>query len=239
MSKKRKTDLSALEGRLGHAFADRSLLELALTHMSAPQLAAGRALTYQRLEFLGDRVLGLCVAALLYRSFPDAEEGDLSRRLASLVRKESCTEVAKLWDLGPHLVLGEGERQSGARRNEAILADACEAVIGAVYLDGGMAAAERLVEAGFGHRLHDEAAPRRDAKTQLQEWAQGRGFPPPTYHEISRSGPDHAPVFIVAARIRDLGEATGEGRSKRLAEQDAATNYLRREGELNETETRH
>jgi ribonuclease-3 len=238
LSKARKSDLAALEATLGHVFADRGLLALALTHMSAPQIVGGRPLTYQRLEFLGDRVLGLSIAAMLYRAFPEAEEGDLSRRLASLVRKESCTEVATIWDIGPHLRLGEGERQSGARRNGAILADVCEAIIGAVYLDAGFDAAEALVARGFGPRLNDVSAPKRDAKTALQEWAQGRGLTPPTYREVSRAGPDHAPRFVVAACIAGLGEALGTGTSKRLAEQDAAANYLRREGALDQTEIR-
>lgn len=225
-----KPDLGSLEQRLGHAFADRTLMERALTHMSAAPPEAKRTGSYQRLEFLGDRVLGLCVAEILFATYPDEEEGNLSRRLADLVRRETCAEVAIAWQVGPHLRLGDGEAQSGARKNKAILADACEALVGAVFLDGGHAAALGLVERAFGERLRQPTRPLRDAKTLLQEWAQGQGFPTPIYQEIERHGPDHAPVFRVAARIGALADGIGEGRSKRIAEQNAAENFLRREG---------
>ena len=153
---RRTPDPRALEERLGYAFKDRDLLVLALTHVSAP--GAGTGVSYQRLEFLGDRVLGLAIAELLYRTYPEAAEGELSRRLADLVRRESCAEVALAWDVGPHLRLGAGEVHSGGRRNQAILADACESIIGAVFLDGGYEPARGLVERAFAGRL---AAPRR------------------------------------------------------------------------------
>lgn len=230
-------ELSRLEDRLGHRFADRSLLETALTHMSADPR---RLSSYQRLEFLGDRVLGLSIADMLFTTFPQAEEGDMSRRLADLVRKETCAEVAAAWDLGAHLRLGDGEILAGARKNKAILADACEAVIGAVFIDGGYGAARKLVEGGFGQRLLQPATPLRDAKTALQEWAQGQGHPTPTYAERGRSGPDHAPIFRIVVRIGALAEAEAEGRSKRLAEQAAAEAFLRRQGLWNEnTEAEH
>lgn len=224
-------ELARLETKLGHRFAERSLLETALTHMSADPR---RLASYQRLEFLGDRVLGLSIADMLFTTFPQAEEGDMSRRLADLVRKETCAEVAAAWELGPHLRLGEGEILAGARKNKAILADACEAVIGAVFIDGGYGAARKLVEAGFGQRLLKPVTPLRDAKTALQEWAQGQGYPTPTYAELARSGPDHAPVFRIVVRIGTLSEAEAEGRSKRLAEQAAAETLLRRQGLWNE-----
>ncbi len=230
MTRRPRPDLAELERRLGHAFADRSILERALTHMSAAPPEAKRIGSYQRLEFLGDRVLGMCVADLLFSAYPAAEEGELSRRLADLVRKETCADVALAWDVGPHLRLGDGESASGARRNKAILADVCEAVVGAVYLDGGYAAARALIEQAFGARLRQPARPLRDAKTALQEWAQGRGFPTPVYVEVGRSGPDHAPQFRIAARVEGLPDGIGEGRSKRLAEQLAAESVLRREG---------
>lgn len=224
-------ELSRLETRLDHRFAERSLLETALTHMSADPR---RLASYQRLEFLGDRVLGLSIADMLFTAFPLAEEGDMSRRLADLVRKETCAEVAAAWDLGAHLRLGEGEILAGARKNKAILADACEAIIGAVFIDGGYDAARKLVEAGFGQRLLKPVTPLRDAKTALQEWAQGQGHPTPTYAERARSGPDHAPLFRIVVRIGNLVEAEAEGRSKRLAEQAAAEALLRRQGLWNE-----
>ncbi|AMJ63422.1 ribonuclease III [Bosea sp. PAMC 26642] len=224
----RKTpDLARLEATLGHVFADRGLLSTALSHMSAE---GSRLSSYQRLEFLGDRVLGLSVADMLFRRYPLAEEGDMSRRLADLVRKETCAEVAQAWDIGSFLRLGEGEILGGARKNRAILADACEAIIGAVFIDGGYEAARGLVERAFGERLLKPVKPLRDAKTALQEWAQGHGHPTPTYSERGRSGPDHAPRFVVAARIAGLDDAEAQGPSKRLAEQAAAEAFLRREG---------
>jgi ribonuclease III len=230
MAARPKPNLADLEGRLGHVFADRALLERALTHMSAAPSEAKRIGSYQRLEFLGDRVLGMCVAELLYRTYPGAEEGELSRRLADSVRKETCAEAALHWQLGPHLKLGEGEAHAGARRNHAILADACEAVVGAVFLDGGYEAALGVIERAFGERLRQTARPLRDAKTALQEWAQGQGFPAPIYLEQGRSGPDHAPMFRIAVHIEGLIDMTGEGRSKRIAEQEAAEAFLKREG---------
>lgn len=224
---RKNPDVSRLEARLGHDFSDKTLLATALTHMSAEGSRLG---SYQRLEFLGDRVLGLSVADMLFARYPEAAEGDMSRRLADLVRKETCAEVAQSWDLGAFLRLGEGEILAGARKNRAILADACEAIIGAVFIDGGYGAARALVERALGERLLKPVKPLRDAKTALQEWAQGCGHPTPTYTERGRSGPDHAPVFIVAARITGLPDAEAQGQSKRLAEQAAAEAFLRREG---------
>lgn len=225
-------DTARLQATLGHVFADQSLLNTALTHMSAE---GSRLESYQRLEFLGDRVLGLSIADMLFMRYPRAAEGDMSRRLADLVRKETCAEVALAWDLGAFMRLGEGEILAGARKNKAILADACEAIIGAVFIDGGYAAARGLVERGFGERLLKPVRPLRDAKTALQEWAQGQGYQTPTYSERGRSGPDHAPVFRVAARIPGLTDAEAQGQSKRLAEQAAAEAFLRREGLWSET----
>ncbi len=230
MASRPKLDLSDLEARLGHVFQDRRLLEHALTHMSAAPLEAKRTGSYQRLEFLGDRVLGMAVAELLFRTYPAAEEGELSRRLADLVRKETCAEMAVAWGIGPYLKVGDGEASSGARKNRAILADACESIVGAVFLDGGYQAAQKLLEAALGDRLRKPNTPPRDAKTALQEWAQGQGLPTPSYVEVSRSGPDHAPVFRLAAQVHGLPDGLAEGRSKRLAEQAAAENFLRREG---------
>ena len=218
--------LAALEGRLGFAFADPALLVLALTHVGA---AKRRIASYQRLEFLGDRVLGIAIAAMLYTAFPDAEEGELSRRLADLVRRESCATVADGWGVLDHIRLGPGERTSVTLKR-AILGDICESVIGAVFLDGGFDAARALVERAFGAQMH---APRRslqDAKTALQEWAQARGLPAPLYVERHRSGPDHAPEFVVAVTISGHAPAEAAGPSKRIAEQAAASAFMTREG---------
>ena len=218
-------DLRDLEARLGYAFTDRSLLVHALTHVGA---AGGLRLgSYQRLEFLGDRVLGLAVAALLYRTFPGAVEGELSRRLADLVRRESCAAVAADWLVEAHIRLGPGER---AALRRAILGDVCEAVIGAVFLDGGMDAAAALVERAFAGRMHAPQRPLRDAKTALQEWAQARGLAAPVYRERGRSGPDHAPAFTVAVVVDAHADAEATGGSKRIAEQAAATAFMEREG---------
>jgi ribonuclease-3 len=225
---RRKPDVAALEERLGHRFRDKDLLGLALTHVSAP--GAGTGVSYQRLEFLGDRVLGLAIAEMLYRSYPDAAEGELSRRLAELVRRESCAEVAAAWDVGPYLKLGAGEVHSGGRRNTAILADACESIIGAAFLDDGYEAAKAIVERAFSERLSAPRRPLRDAKTALQEWAQGRGLPTPVYVVVEQVGPDHAPKFRISAKVEGLESGFGLGSSKRSAEQDAARNLLLREG---------
>ena len=219
-----------LESRIGYAFADSGLLDCALTHISALSGSRSRAGSYQRLEFLGDHVLGLAVSDMLFRGFPDAEEGELSRRLAALVRKETCAQVARAMDLGPVMKLGSSEDNAGGRRRTAILADICEALIGAVFVDGGYARAAALVERFWGERMLNPTGPLRDSKTVLQEWAQARGMPAPSYREIERSGPDHDPEFRVAVDLADHEPAEGSGRSKRAAEQAAAAAMLAREG---------
>ena len=218
-------ELAELEAKLGYAFRDRSGLALALTHVGA---ASSRNASYQRLEFLGDRVLGLAVASMLYAAFPEADEGDLSRRLADLVRRESCAEVALAWGVEPHIRLAPGERASAPLRR-AILGDICEAIIGAVYLDGGVTSAGEVVERAFAERMR---APRRlrDPKTTLQEWAQAKGLAVPLYREVGRHGPQHAPEFTVAVVIDGYAEAEAKGSSKRIAEQAAAEAFLAREG---------
>ena len=219
-------DLKALEARLGHTFADQALLVLALTHVGA---AKSRVASYQRLEFLGDRVLGVAAAAMLYAAFPEAEEGELSRRLADLVRRESCAAAAEGWGVAGHIRLGPGERTSLALRN-AILGDICEAVIGAVFLDGGLDAADALVERAFAAQMRAPRRPLQDPKTTLQEWAQARGLAPPSYAERDRSGPDHAPEFVVAVAVAGHAPAEAKGPSKRVAEQAAASAFMAREG---------
>lgn len=228
MATRRKPDRSDLETRLGHTFRDPLLLQRALTHVSAAAGEAGQS--NQRLEFLGDRVLGLAVAEMLYRTFPGAPEGELSHRLSNLVRRETCSEIAEKWDLGTFLLLGSGEGKAGGRRNRATLADATEAVLGAVFLDAGYEAAKAVVERALLEQVRSTVRPPRDAKTALQEWAQGQGKPTPTYAVVERTGPDHAPRFAVSATIKGIPEAVGEGGSKREAEQTAALAILTREG---------
>jgi ribonuclease-3 len=223
----RHADLGALEARIGHRFGDESLITAALTHVSA---ATGqRRVTYQRLEFLGDRVLGLVVAEMLYDAFPEAEEGELSRRLAALVRKESCAEVALEWGVQAHIRLGESEKSAGTAKT-AILGDVCESIIGAVFLDAGYLSARSVVTRAFEPRMRSPRRPLRDAKTALQEWAQARGLPTPAYREMSRRGPDHAPQFTIAVEIAGYALADATGGSKRLAEQAAAAAFIAREG---------
>jgi ribonuclease-3 len=220
-------DLAALEARLGHGFVNKRLLIHALTHVSASQ---ARSDSYERLEFLGDRVLGLIVAHMLYGAFGSESEGVLSRRLADLVRKETCAEVAESWGVGPYIRLGDGEAQTGGREKRAILGDVCEAVIGAVFLDGGLLAAEAVVRAAIEPRMQAPGRRLRDAKTSLQEWAQARRLATPHYRLAARSGPDHAPYFEVAVEVDGFAVARGAGNSKRGAEQSAAQAFLEREG---------
>ena len=219
----RRQPLEPLMEVLGHRFADPALLEQALTHPSAASTARP---DNQRLEFLGDRVLGLIMAETLMAAFPDEAEGQLAPRFNALVRRETLAEVAEALGLGEHLRLGRSENISGGRRKAAILADAMEAVIAALWLDGGMAAARPFVTAHWKAHLRSVRATPVDAKTRLQEWAQGRGMEPPAYRLEGREGPDHAPVFSVTAALA-TGE-TGQGRagSKKLAEQEAAAALL-------------
>jgi len=221
---------TVLESRIGYRFSDVTLLSCALTHISALKGPRNRAGSYQRLEFLGDHVLGLVISDMLFRGFPKADEGELSRRLADLVRKETCAEIAFSIELGAAIKLGSSEVNAGARKRPAILADVCEALIGAVYLDGGYAAAEALVDRLWQERMRATAQPLRDPKTVLQEWAQARGLPTPAYREVARSGPDHSPEFRVAVQLPHFAPAEGSGRSKRAAEQAAAAAMLSREG---------
>lgn len=226
----RDGDLRALEQRLGHEFAEKSLLVAALTHASARSARNGGDDTYERLEFLGDRVLGLAIADMLVERFGEASEGDLARRLARLVSGETCAEVARAMSLDRHVRVAEGTLKGGDRAAAGILADACEAVIGALYRDGGLEAARRTIERYWRDALESMQGPLRDAKTELQEWAHRRNFETPRYHEVGRSGPDHAPEFVVEVVIAGAEGAQAKGRSKREAEQEAAEIVLRREG---------
>jgi len=218
------------EERIGYRFRDPALLEQALTHISALSGVRNRAGSYQRLEFLGDHVLGLVVSDMLFRAFPKADEGEMSRRLADLVRKEACADVARAIELGEAIRLGASEANAGGRSRTAILADVCEALIGAIFVDGGYPAASALIERLWSARMRTPARPLRDSKTALQEWAQARGLPTPAYREVERTGPDHDPEFRVMVELPDLTPAEGFGRSKRAAEQAAAAAMLSHAG---------
>ncbi|MFB9151460.1 ribonuclease III [Roseovarius ramblicola] len=218
-------EMRAFAGRLGHDFARPALLIEALTHSSIS--SPGRT-DNQRLEFLGDRVLGLVMAEALLEADSAAAEGQLAPRFNALVRKETCAAVAREIDLGAVLKLGRSEMLSGGRRKEALLGDAMEAVIAAVYLDGGYEAARAVVLRLWGARIASVEADARDAKTSLQEWAQARGLTPPAYVETDRSGPDHAPQFTIEARLDSGERAEATAGSKRQAEQAAAGALLAR-----------
>lgn len=228
--KRKPQELSALEERLGYRFKDVTLLAQALTHKSA--VTGRKHASNQRMEFLGDRVLGLVVAEMLFSSFPGNLEGELSQRHTALVRNETCVEVALLLNLGAHLNLGQGERNAGGEHNHSILGDACEAVIGAIFLDGGYAPAKALIEHYWRPLMQASAQAPRDAKALLQEWALGRGLPVPQYREVARSGPDHKPVFRVSLELPGILPVEGVGPSKRDAEKAAASTMLAREGVL-------
>lgn len=209
--------LTEASERLGYGFSDPALLIEAMTHPSMGGMADN-----QRLEFLGDRVLGLVIAEALLQQDAKAKEGKLAPRLNTLVRKETCADVATELDLGSALRMGRSEALSGGRRKTAILGDVMEAVIAAVYLDGGLDAAREMILRTWGGRISEARLQATDAKTALQEWAQARGQVPPTYVDVSREGPDHAPVFTVMVCLADGNEATGTAASKRAAQQAAA-----------------
>jgi len=219
----------ALAEILGHDFDDPQLLTLALTHPSATgtdEREDARLNNYQRLEFLGDRVLGLAIAALLFERYPREREGRLARRHTQLVRKEALTRIARGIGLGAFLVMSKGEEEAGGRENAATLADCCEAVIAALFLDGGMPAAERFIHAYWMPLMEAAEAPPKDVKTALQEWTQARALPLPDYKVIANEGPDHRPVFSVELSVKGQPTVTATGSSKRAAEKAAARKLL-------------
>ena len=218
-------DLLAFQGRLGHRFRKPDLLLRAVTHAS---IGSATRPDNQRLEFLGDRVLGLVMAEALLAADPGASEGQLAPRFNALVRKETCADVAREVGLGEVLKLGRGEMLTGGRRKEALLGDAMEAVIAAVYQDAGFEAAQALVLRLWGQRIATVEPDARDPKSLLQEWAQARGMPPPVYAEVGRSGADHALVFTIRVTLENGATAEATARPKRLAEQTAARMLLER-----------
>jgi ribonuclease-3 len=222
---KLSAELQEFQQRIGHDFARPDLLVRAVTHSSVSSPTRG---DNQRLEFLGDRVLGLVLATALLEHDRTATEGQLAPRFNALVRKEACADVAREIDLGAVLKLGRSEMMSGGRRKMALLGDAMEAVIAAVYKDAGFAAAEAMILRLWGNRVGAVEEDARDPKTALQEWAQARKQPPPSYVLISRDGPDHQPNFTIAARRQDGTEEQAAAGSKRQAEQAAAKALLAR-----------
>ena len=220
--------LDDLQIRLGHRFGNPDLLKRALTHASM-RGARGDGGVLERLEFLGDRVLGLMVAEALWRRYPEAPEGELSRRLNALVRAETCAEAALALELDAHLVLAPGEESAGGRKKPGILSDACEAVLGALYIDGGLDAARKAFDLFWTPNLERLTAQPDDPKTALQEWSQARGLGAPDYEIVSKEGPDHAPAFEIAVTVAGFASARGGGASKRAAERAAAEAFLTRE----------
>ena len=216
-------DLVAFSARIGHEFSRPELLVEAVTHAS---ISSTNRSDNQRLEFLGDRILGLVMAEALLDADPDAREGTLAPRFNALVRKETCADVARQIDLGDVLKLGRSEMISGGRRKLALLGDAMEAVIAAVYLDAGFDVARDFILRAWGARIQSVDQDARDPKSALQEWAQARKMDPPKYKLLRREGADHAPMFTIVA-ILDTGErAEAKAPSKRQAEQAAASALL-------------
>lgn len=213
----------ALAQKLGHSFQDQALLKRALTHASADSIVSN-----ERLEFLGDRVLGLIIAEKLHALYPQDAEGALALKFNALARGAACARAAADAGLAEHVILANSEKSAGGRAKPAILSGVCEAVIAALYLDGGMEAARNFVERYWTGMFEELSHDMRDAKTRLQEWAQARGkeSSAPVYMLKDRGGPDHAPHFVVEARVTGFDPVTGEGGSKRQAEQDAAAKLL-------------
>jgi ribonuclease-3 len=207
-------------GTLGLAPRDVALFERALTHSSFGETQ------YERLEFLGDRVLGLVVAAWLYELFPDEPEGQLSKRLNALVARETCAEVGRTLDVGERIRLGKQAREDGASDSDNVIGDVVEALIGALYLDSGLEAAEAFVRSAWGDRVSTRDKAPQHPKSALQEWAAAQERKPPTYRLAERSGPQHAPTFVVEVEIKGVGAARAEGASKQEAEKAAAEKLL-------------
>lgn len=212
-----------LEKKIAYHFSNPALLQTALTHSSA-----GQNYNYERLEFLGDRVLGLIVASLLYNTFPREPEGHLAKRLAALVQGPFLAKIAREINLGDHIQFSDSERSAGGAENDNILADVFEALVGALYLDGGFIPCEKLIHTLWDNHLHDMKAPPQHPKTTLQEWTQKQALGLPLYEVAGQDGPDHAPTFKIRLTIADFDPVIGEGRSRQEAEKKAAKAFLKK-----------
>jgi ribonuclease III len=215
--------LESLQAALGYTFQDLSLLRHALVHSSATQQ---RLKSNERMEFLGDRVLGLVLADLLLESYAEEDEGEISYRFTALAQRDALASVAGAVGLAEHLKLSNGEQLTGGRENPGMLADAMEAVICAIYKDGGLEAARTFIHAQWTDMMQENRRPPKDPKTTLQEWAQGRGLGLPEYRVTAQEGPDHQPLFTVEVTLKGQTPMTGEGNNKRAAEQTAAEAML-------------
>lgn len=236
--------IAELEQRIGHRFANHARLVRALTHASATK-SAGDVSHYERLEFLGDRVLGLCVAELLFAKYPNAREGELSVRLNALVSGKTCAAIADEIGLHNFIQAGADVKHLTSKRMRSVRADVTESLIAAIYLDGGIDSARHFVMKYWTDRLNEQSGAIRDSKTALQEWAHTQGNTTPVYRIARRSGPDHDPTFLVEVEVAGAGITSGKGRSKRAAEQAAAQALLLQErvwfreadGSIKESET--
>ncbi|MCR9212437.1 MAG: ribonuclease III [Proteobacteria bacterium] len=222
-------DIKTLTALLKHEFKDISLLEAALTHSSLTKghRHAKADLDYERLEFLGDRVLGLVISEELYKRFDTAEAGQLSRRYNAQVRRESLAEIAEEMDLAQYIKMSDDLAAAGGKQNPAILEDIIEAVIAALYLDGGYQVARNFIKSRWWSRFDRVDAAKKDAKSALQEWAAKKGKGHPVYHVVEETGPDHDPRFVIEVTVDGLQGCKGEGSSKRMAEQAAAEKLLK------------
>lgn len=212
-----------LESLIGHKFINVNLLETAMTHSST-----GAGINYERLEFLGDRVVGLVIAETLYKRFPEEPEGDLAKRLAALVQGAFLANIAREMDLGRFIIFSDAEADAGGAENDHILADVFESLLGALYLDSDLNTCQKLIAKLWGERLEIMKTPPQHPKTRLQEWAQGLGMPLPEYKIIAQSGPDHAPVFDVELRVQGHDPLIAQGRSRQIAEKQAAQDFWER-----------
>lgn len=215
--------LTSLEEKIGYRFKERSWLERALTHASTSDDN-----NYERLEFLGDRVLGLVMAEALCEHFPDEAEGGLARRHSALVQGRTIAEIGQSNGLGEYIIMSVAERASGGGEKENIIADVLEAMLGAIFIDGGFLAAKKVILSLWGDNIDTLADAPMDPKTELQEWVQARGLPLPVYDIIEKSGPDHAPEFVIEVRVEGQKPVTANGNSRRAAEKTAAGVMLRR-----------
>jgi ribonuclease-3 len=229
MSRAQEAIFAALEARIGHRFTNRQVLKIALTHASA---AEGRKdePNYERLEFFGDRILGLVVAEYLFGAYPTEAEHGLAPRLNALVNKQTCARAAVRAELGPAIILSKAEEQAGGREKETILGDVAEAMIAALYLDAGMPAARAFIEKYWAEEFASVTVAPRDPKTALQEWAAAARRGVPRYRVVSRDGPDHAPEFTVEVDVKGVDPVQGQAGSKRDAEREAARALLKMVG---------
>lgn len=210
-----------LQKVIGYQFTNIDLLKDALTHSSAAQDT-----NYERLEFLGDRVLGLVVSEILYEKFPEENEGDLAKRLASLVQGTWLAKIATDMNLGDFICFSDAERSAGGYENEHILADAVEALLGALYLDSGLSICQDFIKKWWGNSFFEKKTPPQHPKTTLQEFLQGKGLPLPLYKIVSQSGPDHAPVFDIELTVKGYDPVIAQGKSRQLAEKEAAKKFM-------------